>query len=83
MINTIVELFKQWKKERDKILAEEQFDGNYKINATGGFRGEHYLEEYNVYVSTSYGIDAIVRFIDRLLKYANVSDNEVLVSFKE
>lgn len=83
LINTVVELFEHGKIERDKILAEEQFNGNYKINATGGFRGEHYLEKYNVYVSTSYGIDGIVRFIDRLLNYANVSDNEVLVSFKE
>ena len=39
LVNTIKELFKQKKINRDEILKEAQFDGTYKINATDGFRG--------------------------------------------
>ena len=64
------------------ILKEPQFDGAYKVNARDGFRGAFYLEEYDVYVSTSYGIGDIIRFIEKLLAYAGVRDNEVKISFK-
>ena len=83
LLTVIEQLFKHGKIQRDKILKEEQFDGQYKINAKGGFRGEYHLEEYDVYISTSYGIDQIIKFIERVLSYAGVPDYEVKVSFKE
>ena len=82
LINTVTELFKQGKIQREAVLKETQFDGVYKINANDGFRGAYYLEEYNVYVSTSYGIGDIIKFIERLLAYAKVRDEEIKISFK-
>lgn len=82
LTNTVTELFKQEKIQRETILKETQFDGVYKINASDGFRGAYYLEEYNVYVSTSYGIGDIIKFIERLLAYAKVRDEEIKISFK-
>jgi hypothetical protein len=82
LINVITELFKQGKITREEILKEKQFDGSYKINAEAGFRGAYYIEDYDVYVSTSYGIDGIIKFIERLLKYAEVRNDSVLISFK-
>lgn len=82
LINTVTELFKQGKIQREAVLKETQFDGVYKINANDGFRGAYYLEDYNVYVSTSYGIGDIIKFIERLLAYAKVRDEEIKISFK-
>ena len=82
LINTVIELFKQGKIQREAILKESQFDGTYKINASDGFRGAYYLDEYNVYVSTSYGIGDIIKFMERLLTYAKVRDEEIKISFK-
>lgn len=82
LINTVTELFKQGKIKRDDILKERQFDGAYKVNATDGFRGAYYLEDYDVYISTSYGIGDIIKFIEKLLAYAGVRDEEIKISFK-
>lgn len=82
LIGVITELFKQKKINRDKILKETQFNGAYKVSAHGGFRGEYHLDEYDVFISTSYGIGDIVRFIEKLLKYAGVRNDEVIISFK-
>lgn len=82
LINTVTELFKQGKIQRETVLKETQFDGVYKINANDGFRGAYYLEDYNVYVSTSYGIGDIIKFIERLLAYAGIRDEEIKISFK-
>lgn len=82
LVNTVIELFKHNKINREDILKEEQFDKGYKINAEAGFRGSYYIEDYDVYVSTSYGIDGIIKFIERLLNYAGVRDDEVKISFK-
>lgn len=82
LIGVITELFKQKKIKRDEILKEQQFDGTYKVSARGGFRGEHHLDEYDVFISTSYSILDIIRFIEKLLKYADVCNDEVKVSFK-
>ena len=82
LVNTIKELFKQKKINRDEILKEAQFDGTYKINATDGFRGALYLDEYDVYVGTSYGITEIIRFIEKLLDYSGLTYDSVKISFK-
>lgn len=83
LLNTISELFEQGKIKRDEILKERQFDGQFKINAQGGFRGEYHIDKYDVYVSTSYGIDGIIKFIERLLSYAKIPNNQIKISFKE
>lgn len=83
LVETIIKLFELGHIERESILKESQFDGGYKINAQGGFRGEHYLEKYDVYISTSYGISEIIKFIERLLDYCKLGYNNVIVSFKE
>ena len=82
LIGVITELFKQKKIKRDEILKESQFDGTYKVSVHGGFRGEHHLDEYDVFISTSYSILDIIRFIEKLLKYAGVRNDDVKVSFK-
>lgn len=84
LLNVISELFKQKKINREELLKEEQFGENkaYKICDHGDFRGAYYFDEYNIYVSTSYGIDGIIIFIEKLLKYAKVRNDEVKISFK-
>lgn len=82
LINTITELFKQKKIDRDAILKEPQFDGSYKVNARDGFRGAYHIDDYDVFISTSYGIGDIIRFIEKLLAYAKVRNDEIKISFK-
>ena len=84
LLDVISELFKQNKINRTDLLNEEQFGESrcYKITDHGDFRGAYYLNDCDIYVSTSYGIDGIVSFIEKLLKYANVRDDEVKISFK-
>jgi hypothetical protein len=83
LIRVATELFEQDKIKRDEIIKEKQFDGMYKIKTTSDFRGAYYIDGYDVYISTAYGIEDIIKFIDKLLKYASVSDNSVLLSFKD
>ena len=82
LIAVVDELFKQNKISRSSIIKEGQFQGQFKIMETGGFRGEYYFENYNVYMSTAYSIGDIIKFINKLLKYAGINDDEVKVSFK-
>ena len=84
LLNVISELFKQKKINRTDLLNEEQFGDTkaYKICDHGDFRGAYYFEEYDIYVSTSYGIDGIIIFVEKLLKYAKVRNDEVKISFK-
>jgi hypothetical protein len=83
LINVVTTLFKLGKIKRDEILKEKKFDGTYKISTNSDFRGACYIDEYDVYISTSYGITEVVKFISKLLEYANTSDNNVIVSFKD
>lgn len=82
LVSTFTELLKQGKIDRDRILKADGFDGGYKICTKGGFRGAAHIEEYDIYISTSYGIGDIIRFIEKLLSYANVDNSAVKVSFK-
>lgn len=83
LINTITKLLKEEKIKREECLKDERFQGVYKITEDGGYRGAHYIEEYNIYISTSYGIDGIIKFIERLLEFAGIRDSEIKISFKE
>ncbi|MBR3508349.1 MAG: hypothetical protein IKO03_06260 [Lachnospiraceae bacterium] len=82
LIDVITELFKQGKIKKADILKDEQFNGMYKITDTDGYRGAYHLDDYDVFISTSYGIGDIIKFIEKLLKYAGVRNDEVKVSFK-
>lgn len=63
-------------------MKEPQFDGSYKVNAHDGFRGAYHIDYYDVFISTSYGIGDIIRFIEKLLAYAKVRNDEIKISFK-
>lgn len=82
LLNTIIELSKQGKIKLNKVVDTDTFGKMYKITTEGGYRGAILLEDYNVYVATSFGIGDIIRFIEKLLAYAGVRDNEVKISFK-
>ncbi len=82
LIDVITELFKQGKIKKADILKDEQFNGMYKITDTDGYRGAYHLDDYDVFISTSYGIGDIIKFIEKLLKYAGVRNDEVKISFK-
>lgn len=82
LLNTIIELLKQGKVNREEILLDEQFNKGTVINTLGGFRGAHYIEEYDLYIATSFGIDGIIKFIQKLLNHAELPDNSVIISFK-
>lgn len=82
LVNTVTELLKQEKIDKDKITDEEQFKGAYKISKNDGFRGAAYIEEYDIYISTAYGIIDIIKFLEKLLKYAEIPDSEIKISFK-
>ncbi len=47
-----------------------------------GLGGEYHIDDYDVFISTSYGIGNIIRFIEKLLAYAKVRNDEVKISFK-
>ncbi len=83
LINTLLELIKQSKINID-IADEEQFNTMYKIGHGKGknVRGAYYFEDYNIYISTSYGIGEIIKFIEKLLRYADVDDSNIKISFK-
>lgn len=82
LLSTVTELLKQNKMKVDDIVDTETFGKMYKITKEGGYRGAILLEDYNVYVSTSFGIGDIIRFIEKMLAHAGVRDNEVKISFK-
>ena len=63
-------------------MKEPQFDGSYKVNARDGFRGAYHIDDYDVFISTAYGIGDIIRFIEKLLAYAMVRNDEIKISFK-
>lgn len=83
LVHTVTELFKQGKITRDAILQETQFDRAFKINAVDNCRRSCYLEDYDVYVETSYSILSIVTFIQKLLDYAGLPYESVIISFKD
>ena len=83
LVHTVTELFKQGKITRNEILKETQFDRAFKINAVDNCRRSYYLKDYDVYVETSYSILSIVTFIQKLLDYAGLPYESVIVSFKD
>lgn len=83
LVHTVTELFKQGKITREAILKETQFDRAFKINAVDNCRRSCYLEDYDVYVETSYSILSIVTFIQKLLDYAGLPYESVIISFKD
>lgn len=83
LINVVMELLdKELLKVRDLVESEE-FSKTYKIASTGDFRGAYLIEKYNIYISTSYSITGIIRFIQKLLEAAELPDDSVIVSFKD
>lgn len=84
LIDTVETLLDLGLIERHNILKQEQFSKTYAILDTpGNKRGMHYIEKYNIYISTSYGISDIIKFIEKVFDYANIQDNSLKISFKE
>ena len=68
LVNLVTELFRQGKIDRDRIVRDERFNGNYKVVDTGGFTGQFYLEDYDVYISTAYSIDNVDKVYRKVTK---------------
>lgn len=83
LVHTVTESFKQGKITRNEILKETQFDRAFKINAVDNCRRSYYLKDYDVYLETAYSILSIVTFIQKLLDYAGLPYESVIVSFKD
>ena len=56
--------------------------GYIRLMPVMGLGGEYHIDDYDVFISTSYGIGNIIRFIEKLLAYAKVRNDEVKISFK-
>lgn len=80
LIGVVTELLKQKKINKEEALNEPKL--KRILTANGGYRGAYHIEDYDIYVSTSLGIGDIIKFIEKLLEYANVRDNQVMISFK-
>ena len=83
LISTIEYLFDKGIIKREQILKESQFDGTFKIDEKGGFRGEYHIEKHDVYISTAYSMQSIIQFIERVLDYCKLPYNSILLSFSE
>ena len=84
LVNTAKELLAQSKTTVTELTETFGTSKYFKVGTGKGenFRGAYYIEEYDMFITTSYGIDVIVKFIEKLLECAKVADNQVKVSFK-
>lgn len=86
LIDTVTELLKQGKINRDEIIENDKFNGQYAVldkEHAEGKRGMHYIEEFDIYIGTSLSITSVITFINKLFELANVRDENLLISFKE
>ncbi len=56
--------------------------GHTRLTSMMGLGGAYHIDDYDVFISTSYGIGDIIRFIEKLLAYAKVRNDEIKISFK-
>lgn len=86
LITVIDEILRRQYVDKEDLIAEEMFNGTYKIGRGTGkneVRKAHYFEKYNMYVATSFGIGDIIKFIEKLLQFSHLPNSSVKISFKE
>lgn len=85
LIKVVQQLIDKYNISSSKLAQSEDFSGYYKIvQGTGeGVQCPYYIEEHDIAVATKFGIGHIIKFIERLLKFARVPNEEIKISFKE
>ena len=85
LVELTSELFKRGKIKRDEILNNDDFgiDTMCKISTTDNIPAAKLIDGYDIYIGTKLSIGDIVKFMEKLLRYAGVADEEVKFSFRE
>lgn len=83
LLHTIEELHNANKFKREEIVNDLRFSGTYKISTKADFAGAEFVPGADVYVNTRLNMDSIIRFIEKLLSFCNVPDEQIYVSFKD
>ena len=83
LLHTIEELHNANKFKREEIVKDFRFSGTYKISTKADFKGAEFVPGADVYVNTRLNMDSIIKFIERLLSFCNVPDEQIYVSFKD
>lgn len=83
LLHTIEQLNNANKFKREEIVRDFRFSGTYKISTTADFKGAEFVPGANVYVNTRLNMESIIKFIERLLSFCNVPDEQIYVSFRD
>lgn len=83
LLHTVEELNNANKFKRDEIVKDFRFKGNYKISTKADFNGAEYVPCADVYVNTRLSMTDIIRFIEKLLSFCKVPDEQIYISFKD
>lgn len=85
LVELVTELMKRGNIKRDEILRNADFgkDTGCKVSETDDVPAAREIEGYDLYIGTKLDIGGIIRFIEKLLRYAGVSDDQVKLSFRE
>lgn len=86
VLTTVVQqLIDKYSINPNKLAESELFKGGHKIVVGKGeeILDPYYIEEHNISVGTKLGIGNIMKFIEKLLRFAELSDDEIKISFKE
>lgn len=85
LIKVVQQLLDKYNISANELVQSEDFNGYYKI--VQGHAEDtccyYYIEDYDISVATKFGIGHIVKFIEKLLRFAELSDDEIKISFKE
>lgn len=83
LLHTIEQLHNDNKFKREEIVKDFRFSGTYKISTKADFKGAEFVPGADVYVNTRLNMDSIIKFIERLLSFCNVPDEQIYVSFRD
>ena len=83
LLHTIEQLHNANKFKREEIVRDFRFSGTYKISTKADFKGAEFVPGADVYVNTRLNMDSIIKFIERILSFCNVPDEQIYVSFKD
>lgn len=83
LLHTIEQLHNANKFKREEIVKDFRFSGTYKISTKADFKGAEFVPGAAVYVNTRLNMDSIIKFIERLLSFCNVPDEQIYVSFRD
>lgn len=81
LVQVVTQLLDDGYITRQKLLDSPEFKGAYRIGEIEQKLGKD-IEKYNLSIRTAYGIGDIMKFIGKLLKFADIQDSEVKISFR-